>query len=448
MSTTKNFTVNMTNTVTLPDLDYINELTVDKGIQFDKSFVKTPAIVEDLYYLYQKERDEEEEFQFVNHVFSKDTIKEIEGRELTESENAYYDFTLKFLKDLDYKNCPGFSPMDKTLNTIMYMTSLSKTNINPHDAQNSNKNDKKNLTPEALSDLIKEMSNGVNDAADAESKKKDGKETSKDVISCVRDFLYDLSPSIANIYGEDSVASTPVNLKILKDIKTKAYLEHELGLETSLEKKEIENNRSNKKKIRNMNSYSEATKANKSAMIMPNYEDKMIKKELSIKVKVKPEAKKQMLTMLLDDSGSMNCVSKQSHVRAVLMNRLESVIEGKSKLKFYLYESGRYGYKEVNNLKDAQELYKNISHRRPSGGGTHIGRVLQETINEIWDLPGYHHPEIMIVNDGDDHVNPDEIDLKGVRINVVMLGTTNPNLKAIAEKSGGFCVSEVMYNRY
>jgi hypothetical protein len=437
----------MTNTVILPDLDYINELASHKGIQFDRSFVKTPAIVEDLYYLYQKERDEEENFQFVNHVFSKDTIKEIKNDELTESENAYYDFTLKFLKDLDYKNCPGFSPMDKTLNTIMYMSSLSKNNSNLNDPSNNNKNSKKTLTPEALDDLIKEMSSGVSDNIE-DGKKGQGKETSKDVISCVRDFLYDLSPSIANIYGEDSVQSTPVNLKILKDIKTKAYLEHELGLETSLEKKEIENNRSNKKKIRNMHSYSEATKANKSAMILPNYEDKMIKKELAIKVKVKPEAKKQMLTMLLDDSGSMNCIAKQSHVRAVLMNRLESVIDGKSKLRFYLYESGRYGFKEVNNLKDAQELYKNISHRRPGGGGTHIGRVLQETINEICDLPGYHNPEIMIVNDGDDHVNPDEIDLKGVRVNVVMLGTTNPNLKAVAEKSGGFCVSEVMYNRY
>lgn len=47
-----------------------------------------------------------------------------------------------------------------------------------------------------------------------------------------------------------------------------------------------------------------------------------------------------------------------------------------------------------------------------------------------------------------DYVNPEEIDLKGVTINVVMLGTTNANLEKIAKKSGGFCVSEKMYERY
>jgi hypothetical protein len=443
----ENFNVNLTNKIRLPDLDYINELAREKNFEFNGRFTSVPPIIEDLYFLYLKEREEEEEFEFKNHVFSKDTIKEqVLKRPLTESEEAYYNYSLKFLKDLNYRDCPGFSPMDKALNTIMYMNSLSKKNTDSNPT-NNNSNQFQSLSPEALNSLIEEMSKGIEEPQLIEGKKKDGSETKKDVISCVRDYLYDLSPSIANIYGEDSIASVPINLKILKDIKTKAYLENSLGLETSLEKKLIENNNSKKKKIREMRSHGEVMKTSKTQMVLPAFDSKLAKKELTIKTKVKPETKKQMLTMLLDDSGSMNCIQKQSYVRAVLMNRLQSVIEGKAKLNFYLYETNRYGYKEVKDLKDAQELYKSISRKRPSGGGTHIGSVLQETINEIHDIPGYHDPEIIIVNDGDDYVNPSEIDLKGVRINVVMLGTTNANLKSIAEASGGFCVSEVMYAR-
>lgn len=443
----ENFNVNLTNKVRLPNLEYINELAREKNFEFNGIFTSVPPIIEDLYYLYLKEREEEEEFKFTNHVFTKETIKDqVLNRPLTESEEAYYKYTLKFLNELNYRDCPGFSPMDKALNTIMYMNSLSKKNVD-NSAQNSNSNNFSSLSPEALNELIQEMSQGIEEPQLVEGKKKDGSETKKDLISCVRDYLYDLSPSIANIYGEDSVASTPINPKILKDIKVKAYLENSLGLETSLEKKLIENNDSKKKKIREMRSHGEVMKTGKTQMILPGFKGKLAKKELTIKTKVKPETKKQMLTMLLDDSGSMNCIQKQSYVRAVLMNRLQSVIDGKAKLNFYLYECSRYGYKEVNNLQDAQELFKNISKRRPGGGGTHIGYILQETINEICNIPGYHDPEIIIVNDGDDHVNPNEIDLKGVRVNVVMLGTTNANLKSIAEKSGGFCVSEVMYAR-
>lgn len=267
------------------------------------------------------------------------------------------------------------------------------------------------------------------------------------MAKCVRDHLYDLSPSIANVYGVKKPSDVPINRKILGDIQIKAYLEDTVGMSTSLDSKKIKNNDSNEKKKFQMDNHNQITKVSKSSMMMENFDDKFIKKELAVKEKVKPEEKKQILYMLVDDSGSMSCKVKQTYVRAVLLNRLESVVDGKSELKFCLYESERYAFSEVKDKKSAQVLFKDMSLRRPRGGGTYIGNVLQETIDEIHAIPGYHDPEIMIVCDGDDHVDPGSIDYKGVRINVVLLGTTNKNLQQVATETGGFFTCEMLYNR-
>jgi len=447
-STTKGFNLNLTNTIELPDLNYINELAKEKNFEFGRGFYKVPPILEDLYYLFHEEREEGIDFDYKNHLFSPSTIKEILGRELTESEVAYYTYTLKFLEGLNYADCPGFSPMDKSLNVIMYMTYLSEKNKQTDGNSDPKGVGKQNLTPEALNQLIEEMSKGVKSEDPSDGGGKGQNETSMDVISCVRDHLYDLSPTIANIYGQDKIADVPINLNIVKDIKIKSYLEEKLGLETSLEKKLVENNSSKKKRIKQMNSYSQVMKTNKTNFILPNFDDKFVKKELTIKEKVKPETRKQIVTILQDDSGSMNCIQKQSHVRAVLLKFLEGVIDGTAEVNFYLFESKRYGYQKVTNLKEAQDLFKNISLRRPSGGGTHIGFILQETIDEIATDSKYHDPEIWIVNDGDDSIDPKSVDPKGVRINAIMLGTNNKNLETVCSNSGGKAVVEQMYSRY
>ena len=445
MSALKKFTVNTTTKTTMPNIHYINELARAKNFQFKGDVIDVPPIMEDLYYLYNQERELAEEFDVKDFLFSKQKVAEILGRELTDGEENYYNYSVKFLAGLNYKDCPGFSPMDKTLNTILYMTYLSDK---LKDKDNSScPSGKTNVSEEDLTDMIQEFANGASTEDSDGKKNKEGNETKQDIVSCVRDFLYDLSPEIANIYGKDSVASIPINKNILRDLKVKAHLEDKVGLETSLDKKFEENNASRRKEIKPMTEFSQVTKANKVQMLMPNYKEKLAKKELQIKVKVKPVTKKQSLYMLLDDSGSMNCISKQSNVRAVLMNRLESVIQGKSELKFSLYESSRYHYKEVKTLEEAQALYKDISLRRPGGGGTYIGRILQETINDVVKDTSLHSPEIMIVNDGDDFVDPKDIDFKGVKINVVILGTDNANLKKIAEDSGGFYQKEHLYDR-
>lgn len=446
---TEGYNLNLTNTTDLPDLAYINELAREKNFEFGGGFTKHPPILSDLFYLFEKEREDGSDFDKSNYLFSKDTIaKEVLERELTESEIAYYGYTLKFLEGLNYESCPGYSPMDKALNTIMYMVYLSEKQNNSNGPQHDpQKKSDKTVSPEQMEELLKEMSNGVPEDSDGGGKKKE-KELSKDVISCVRDHLYDLNPTIANIYAKEKVADIPINPHILRDIKIKSYLEEKLGMEVNLERSLKENNSSSRKRIKNLDSYSQVMKASKTQMVLPNFDDKLAKKELTIKQKVLPETRKQIITFMLDDSGSMGSIQKQSYVRATLLKYLEGVMEGKAKMNFYSYESQRYGFREIKDLKDAQELFRDISLRSPCGGGTNIGQILQETIDDIATDQNYHDPEVVICLDGDDFVDPKTLKLKNVRINAIVLGCDNPGLKEICESSGGFYSIEKMYSRH
>lgn len=459
------FTVNLTSKITLPDVDYINDLAIDKGFTLGKSFATPPKILNDLYFLFQKENLDPLTFNKNKYLLPSEYIEEeVLFRPLNSGEAAYYKYTLLFLQGINFSSVLGVTPLDKTLNVLMYLTYLSDK-TNPQGRDEGAFSDK-NITiqdEQALADALKEQAEGLDtgmegakgDVTDGEggintegsNNQGESNELSNSITKCVRDHLYDLTPSIANIYGKKKPADVPINKNILNEIKIKSYLENTVGLSTALDTRKVKNNDSNESKSFQMDEYNKITKIKKSSMMLENFDDKFIKKELNVKEKVKPETKKQILYMLLDDSGSMGNIHKQTYVRSVLLNRLESVNDGKSILKFCLYESQRYHFREATDLKSVQVLYKDIALRRPNGGGTYIGNVLQETINEIANLEEHHDPEIMIVCDGDDYVDPKNIDYKGVRINVVLLGTENYGLKKIAEETDGFYTCEQMYNR-
>jgi hypothetical protein len=434
-----NFSVRLTNEINIPGIDHINELAMEKNFNFSTAFTEAPEILKDLYYVFMKERELGTDFVKSEHLLSRSVIeKSVLGRPMNSSETAYYLYNLNFLSKVAVEEILGFSPMDKALNVIMYATKLSKE-LGKYDSVGATVAEDDTVTPDHLAKSIKKFS-------EPESRNEDGAtELSNSLTSCVRDFLYDLSPEILSIYGVNNKLDMPIDLKIFKDIKIKAYLENKLGMEETKELKVIEDNSSKMKKHMNMTSASDLSKVSKLKMVMPDFQVKAAKKELVVSKKVSPVTKKQMFTMLLDDSGSMQCIQKQTYVRAVLLNRLEPVAKGNATLIFYLYESGRYNKKVVNTVAECKALYEEICTRVPNGGGTNIGAVLQETVNEVCALPNYHSPEIMIVCDGDDYVNPSELDCKGVKINVVALGNSNQGLKDVAKESTGWYTEEKMY---
>lgn len=442
------FTVNITSSITMPDIDYINELAGEKDFRLGHSFKKPPKILQDLYFLFKKESEDPLAFDVKNYLFKSDYIEsDILKRPLSIEEQAYYKYTLLFLKKIEYDSVIGITPLDKSLNVLMYLTHL--TSINPQNNNSSTSNPDPGTVniedEESLAKGIQEASKGVSPGGPTNSNNGVQETLSKDITSCVRDHLYDLTPSIAHVYGKRRPADVPINRKILNDIKIKAYLEHKVGLGTSLDVTKKRNNDSKERNRLQMEDHGQVTKVRKTEILKEGFDDKFIKKELIVKEKVKPETKKQIVYMLLDDSGSMACIEKQSYVRAVLLNRLESVVDGKSELKFCLYESQRYQFYDVKDKKSAQDLFKDISLRRPNGGGTNIGAVIQETIDDIHNLPNHHDPEIIIVCDGDDRLYHESVDLKEVTVNAILLGRQNDDIKKLTKRSGGFYTVEDLY---
>jgi len=441
------FTLNLTSKVILPDLDYINELAEEKGFKFGRNFAETPTILEDLFFLFQQEHKDPLGFDAKKFLFSSEYIEsDIIFGTMTDSQLAYYNYTLVFLSKIEYDSVLGITPLDKSLNVLLYLTHLSnKTNPNnsQHGVSNPNPGGLTIEDEEALAEAIKEMSEGVDSNTPGRNNNQQG--LKKEMTKCIRDHLGDLSVEIAHIYGKNRPADVPINKEILNDIRVKAYLENTKGLSTSLESENKKNNDSEKRDNFHMENYDQIAKVSKTKMAMPNFDDKFIKKELIVKEKVKPEEKKQILYMLLDDSGSMTNETKQTYVRAVLLNRLEAVVKGNAELKFCLYESKRYNFMDIVDKKGAKKAFNMVSLRVPGGGGTNIGRVIQETIDEICKLEDYHDPEIMIVCDGDDKLHVEEVDLKGVKVNAVLLGRKNPDIEKLTKLSGGFYTVEALY---
>jgi Mg-chelatase subunit ChlD len=450
---TNGFTLNVTKKVPVPDIKYINKRAKEKKVSLGPAFTTAPKILQDLYALFKKEEEDLDDFDVKNYLMSRSYLEsDVIMRSLNSSENSYYTDTVLFLLRIDFGDTVGITPMDKALNVLMHLTHLStKTNPDKSGGWNCMNDPKvKNVKiqdEEQLASAIGEMSSSQYDE-NGSITPGGGSELSETMTSCIRDYIGDITMSVANIYGYKKPSDVPINRKFLKDIKIKSYLEDSEAMGTDVQRKKVRSNDSNERHTNRMEDYGQISKVNKTDLMMENFDDKFVKKEINVKEKMKPKQKKQILYMLTDDSASMANLRKQTYVRAVLMNRLESVVDGKSELHFYSYTGNRYNYREVKDLKQSQELYREIALRRPPGGGTNIGAVLQETIDEIANKQGYHDPEIMIVCDGDDKVNPSNLNYKGVRINVIILGTTNEDLKQIATDTNGFYSFQKLYDRY
>src|SRR5210317_715065 len=162
-----NYTVNLTNKIQLPNVDYINELAIEKNFSLGRSFLDPPKILSDLYYLFQKENTDPLSFSLKQHLFSSKYIEDnILGREMNDNEKAYYNYTLLFLEKIDFSNVLGITPLDKSLNVIMYLAHLSDQ-LNKDNKNSDSRNDSegsKNVdiaNEEELAKAIEELSAGV-----------------------------------------------------------------------------------------------------------------------------------------------------------------------------------------------------------------------------------------------------------------------------------------------
>jgi hypothetical protein len=199
-------------------------------------------------------------------------------------------------------------------------------------------------------------------------------------------------------------------------------------------------------KPQQMTEYGQASSlSNISAMVMPTYKYKLATKDLMVNKRINPN--KQMLVFLIDVSGSMSHEDKQMWVQALLLNRLQSVVEGKAELLVVPFERDIYSgdisvFRNANDVYTSRGRKTNFYRFYPADGGpTNIERSVRSvhegiTKGKIGSIVLHgERPQVTIINDGDDKINP-AFKAK-YATNAFILGQDNRELKSVVLSSGG-----------
>jgi hypothetical protein len=180
-----------------------------------------------------------------------------------------------------------------------------------------------------------------------------------------------------------------------------------------------------------MQEYSQVGRmASMSNMLMPTFAYKFATKQLT--VNEKKLADKQVLFVMLDDSGSMSNYEKLQWVEAIIRNRCFEIKRTKCELHICKFESEIYSMQQIKTMEEGIHFLRNYS---PHGGGTDVACCISQLEKYIEAHFKKCKPQILIVNDGQDHI--DAGFKPKYETHSLMLLQGNTNLQQVIEHSGG-----------
>jgi hypothetical protein len=251
----------------------------------------------------------------------------------------------------------------------------------------------------------------------------------------------------ANPALNDQIDQNALSKKHSMDILNKVSLVGKLGHEFHVEKetgeKEVANSAIMKPKT--MTSYSQLDRIAIYERVLPTYKLKFLTKSLQINVPVETSEKKQKIIILVDYSGSMNDTRKQLWLNAILTDRLRYVILGEAEVYISNFVSQPSGlnFQHLKNKSDVNKFWSTMSNY-PSGSCTDMGRIVEYVSNEVKGGKRLHNltglnlsqekPEILIINDGQDHCNSKQFPYK---VNAISLMEFSTQLKNLCVATGG-----------
>ena len=238
-------------------------------------------------------------------------------------------------------------------------------------------------------------------------------------------------------------------MDILNVISIVGDLGQQFKVEKEISEKIVTNSSTYSKKI--MRDYAQFSNIELYQKILPNFKAKLLTKSLSVNVPVDKKEQTQKIIILLDFSGSMDAISKQTWVNAILIDRLRYVMRGEAEVFFSYFVSDPDKLKFFH-LKDREDVTKfwGWFSNDPNGGMTRIGDMVQK-VSDCIEAKHLHNlkidlsqekPEILIINDGQDAVAQDTFVYK---TNAITLMQENFKLKNLCIASGGKMV-EIDYN--
>lgn len=152
--------------------------------------------------------------------------------------------------------------------------------------------------------------------------------------------------------------------------------------------------------------------------------------------------KKQLLFQITDCSGSMDQGNRVALAMGVLLNRIQAVIKGDCEMFHAFFDTGLKKLCRIE--KDGAKTFLQEQARRSNfnGGGTSIqGCILQAAEymeKELASDPTLERPEIVVVTDGLDSVNPEKVP-RGFKVHAFICEDEGENmgLRKLVERTGG-----------
>lgn len=170
----------------------------------------------------------------------------------------------------------------------------------------------------------------------------------------------------------------------------------------------------------------------------------MVNKEIKIDQRYGYLDRRQFVYIIVDGSGSMGCGDRIANANAVVFNRMLAVYKGLAQVWVSPFSDNlaKKIYK-ADKPQEAAPAFKAFQKEGYDGGGTNIGRSLQEAIvrmrAEMKSNTKLVEPEILIVTDEDSSSNNIAKSIyEGIKIHgISVVQHGNDNLKLLCESSGG-----------
>lgn len=161
-----------------------------------------------------------------------------------------------------------------------------------------------------------------------------------------------------------------------------------------------------------------------------------------VREKITRYARKQIIFILLDGSGSMGNARKHWRASGVVMNRLKAVLSGDAELWLSVFDTRMSAVHHAATEQEALDLMEGFMKNNFTGGGTNIAasvRAAHEYIVKLMETRSeLERPELWVLTDEDQSVSslkPREVE--GTRVNAMVFGATNKTLCKFAQETGG-----------
>lgn len=304
------------------------------------------------------------------------------------------------------------------------------------------------FTPlEQAINIFNRMSNQANGEVD-----KSKLDMSMDENTLVFDRELYSDPNI-NDQLELNKLSQKYKIDILNHLSVIGDLGQQFKVEKEVEEKIVSNSDTLVPKM--MRDYAQIANIQLYQKMFPNFAAKLMTKDLVVTIPVDRKEKKQKIIIILDYSGSMDDTAKQIWVNALLIDRFKYVMKEEAEV-FFSYFVSSTKTMEFTHLKDRNDVlnfWAKFSNH-PDGGTTRVGSMVQYINTEIHTYHKLHNlnidlskenPEILVINDGQDHIDSDSFPHK---VNAVCVEDHNQQLQDLCLETEGKYVHVDIYGMW